>query len=226
MGTSQESGVHGGSPARHIVWDWNSTLFHDIDAVMAATNDSFAAYGLPPITLERYRELYTVPVPRFYEKITGRVPEPQEWAMLDATFQRSYARHAVACALTPGVDDLLAGWLAAGRTQSLLSLTAHDDLMPFVDRFAIADMFLRVDGRIGPPGGGKAEHLARHLKALDADPAGVVVIGDAADDAYAARELGASAVLYTGGSHSRTSLERVGVPVVDTLAEAVALAAG
>ncbi|MET7439947.1 HAD family hydrolase, partial [Streptomyces sp. NPDC005568] len=33
--------------------------------------------------------------------------------------------------------------------------------------------------------------------------------------------VGAKAVLYTGGSHSRASLEVVGVPVVDTLEEAV-----
>lgn len=211
-------------PARHIVWDWNSTLFHDIDAVVAATNDSFAAYGLAPITLDRYRDLYCVPVPKFYEKITGRIPEPDEWALLDATFQKSYAVHVAACALTPGVDMLLDGWRNAGRTQSLLSLTAHEDLMPFVRRFGIDGHFLRVDGRIGPPGGGKAEHLARHLSALAIDPTTVVVIGDAADDAHAAREVGASAVLYSGGSHARASLERVGVPVVDTLEEAVALA--
>lgn len=47
------------------------------------------------------------------------------------------------------------------------------------------------------------------------------MIGDAADDAVAAKHVGALAVLYTGGSHSRASLEAVGVPVVDTLAEAV-----
>lgn len=210
--------------SRHIVWDWNSTLFHDIDAVIAATNDSFAAYGLPPITLERYRELYCVPVPKFYEKLTGRIPEPDEWAMLDATFQKSYARHAVACDLTPGATALLRTWQSAGRTQSILSLTAHDDLMPFVRRFSIDGLFLRVDGRVGPAGGGKAEHLTRHLTALAADPATVVVIGDAADDAHAAHAAGASAILYAGGSHSRASLESVGVPVVDSLAEAVALA--
>ncbi|UGQ09568.1 HAD hydrolase-like protein [Yinghuangia sp. ASG 101] len=212
------------SRVRHIVWDWNSTLFHDIDAVISATNDSFAACGIPPITLERYRELYCVPVPKFYEKVTGRVPGPDEWAVLDAMFQESYARHAAACALTPGADGLLGAWQRAGRTQSLLSLTDHDVLLPFVRRFAIDDFFLRVDGRVGPPGGGKAEHLARHLAALDADPSTIVLIGDAADDAHAAREVGASAVLYTGGSHSRASLEQAGVPVVDTLAEAVALA--
>ncbi|HCA87122.1 MAG TPA: phosphatase, partial [Streptomyces sp.] len=40
----------------------------------------------------------------------------------------------------------------------------------------------------------------------------------------AARHIGARAVLYTGGSHSRGSLERAGVPVVDTLAEAAGTA--
>jgi phosphoglycolate phosphatase-like HAD superfamily hydrolase len=52
----------------------------------------------------------------------------------------------------------------------------------------------------------------------------VVVIGDTVDDAVAAAHVGATAVLYTGGSHSRATLESVGVPVVDNLAEAVALA--
>jgi len=48
-----------------------------------------------------------------------------------------------------------------------------------------------------------------------------VVIGDAVDDALAAAHVGARAVLFTGGSHSRASLEEAGVPVVDTLHEAV-----
>jgi phosphoglycolate phosphatase-like HAD superfamily hydrolase len=65
--------------------------------------------------------------------------------------------------------------------------------------------------------------MVRHLRALaGVQPARTVVIGDAADDAVAARHVGARAVLYTGGSHSRASLEEIGVPVVDTLREAVA----
>ena len=89
--------------------------------------------------------------------------------------------------------------------------------------FGIETHFLRVDGRTGPSGGSKAEHMVRHLTALDGvDPARTVVIGDAADDALAARHVGARAVLYTGGSHGRASLEEAGVPVVDTLGEAVA----
>ncbi|MFE5329978.1 HAD family hydrolase [Embleya sp. NPDC056575] len=208
----------------HLVWDWNSTLFHDLDAIIEATNASFALIGLPPMTLERYRELYCVPVPKFYEKVVGRVPDADEWIRLDQAFQEVYTLHSARCELAVGADELLHAWQREGGTQSLLSLTAHEALMPFVRRFGIEERFVRVDGRVGPPGGGKAEHLVRHLAALERDPADVVLIGDAADDAAAALHVGARVVLYAGGSHARAGLEGVGVPVADSLAEAVELA--
>ncbi len=211
----------------HIVWDWNGTLFHDNDAIIAATNAAFAELGLAPITLERYRELYCVPVPRFYERLMGRLPTAAEWAVMDAAFHRHYTEHRVRCGLAEGVVELLAGWRSAGRSQSILSMYGHDELVPLVRGMGIEAHFIRVDGRRGPSGGSKAEQMVRHLAELGA--AGVeagrtVVIGDAADDAVAARVVGAGAVLYTGGSHSRASLEGVGVPVVDSLGEAVVVA--
>ncbi|MEV0905941.1 HAD family hydrolase [Streptomyces hokutonensis] len=207
----------------HIVWDWNGTLFHDNDAIIGATNAAFAELGLTPITMEEYRTLYCVPVPKFYERLLGRLPTDAEWEVMDDTFHRYYAEHRVVCGLTEGAADLLAGWRTAGRSQSILSMYVHDELVPLVREFGIEPHFIRVDGRTGPSGGSKAEQMVRHLEALtDVDPARTVVIGDAADDAVAALHVGARAVLYTGGSHSRASLEVVGVPVVDSLAEAVA----
>ncbi|MZD07618.1 HAD hydrolase-like protein [Streptomyces sp. SID5785] len=208
--------------AAHIVWDWNGTLFHDNEAVIGATNAAFEEIGLEPITLEKYRALYCVPVPKFYERLMGRLPTDDEWLVMDAAFHRHYASRSGACRLTDGVEGLLAGWQEAGGSQSILSMYEHEALVPLVHGFGIAGRFLRVDGRTGPSGGSKAEHMVRHLGTLDAvAPERTVVIGDAADDAVAALHAGARAVLYTGGSHSRASLEDVGVPVVDTLDEAV-----
>ncbi|MER6211043.1 HAD family hydrolase [Streptomyces sp. NPDC001642] len=207
----------------HIVWDWNGTLFHDNDAIIGATNAAFAELGLTPITMEEYRTLYCVPVPKFYERLLGRLPTDAEWEVMDGTFHRYYTEHRVVCGLTEGAADLLAGWRTAGRSQSILSMYGHEELVPLVREFGIEPHFIRVDGRTGPSGGSKAEHMVRHLGELTGvDPARTVVIGDAADDAVAALHVGARAVLYTGGSHSRASLEAVGVPVVDSLAEAVA----
>ncbi|MDX2700738.1 HAD family hydrolase [Streptomyces ipomoeae] len=207
----------------HIVWDWNGTLFHDNEAIIGATNAAFAELGVGPLTLERYRELYCVPVPKFYERLIGRLPTDEEWEAMDDVFHRYYAEHRVTCELTEGVPELLTEWRSAGRSQSILSMYVHEELVPLVRGFGIEPHFVRVDGRTGPSGGSKAEHMVRHLRRLvGVEAARTVVIGDAADDAVAARYVGARAVLYTGGSHSRASLEGVGVPVVDTLEEAVA----
>ncbi|MFD4375179.1 HAD family hydrolase [Streptomyces sp. NPDC058486] len=209
---------------KHLVWDWNGTLLDDIGAVIGATNAAFAELGLEPLTLERYRELYTVPVPRFYERLMGRLPTDAEWLLMDGTFHRHYWERAEGCALTSGAAELLAARQTTGATQSLLSLAPHAELLPLVRRHGIAERFVRVDGRTDRSTDGKSANMVRHLEALAVPAERIVVIGDAADDAVAAAHVGAKAVLFTGGSHSRASLERVGVPVVDSLEEAVAVA--
>ncbi|MEU8875655.1 HAD family hydrolase [Streptomyces javensis] len=206
----------------HLVWDWNGTLLHDIDAVISATNASFQEIGLPPITLERYRDLYCVPVPRFYERLMGRLPSDEEWAVMDEAFHRHYWELAETSGLAIGARQLLTEWQEAGLTQSLCSLAPHEYLLPLVRTHGIERHFVRVDGRTGQSNTGKAEQMMRHIAALEGvPPQRMVVIGDALDDAVAARHVGARAVLYTGGSHSRASLEAAGAPVVDTLEEAV-----
>lgn len=122
----------GKQEAAHIVWDWNGTLFHDNDAIIGATNAAFVELGLEPITLERYRALYCVPVPKFYERLMGRLPTDAEWEVMDDVFHRYYAEHRVRCGLTEGAVELLAGWRSAGHSQSLLSMYVHDELVPLV----------------------------------------------------------------------------------------------
>lgn len=209
----------------HLVWDWNGTLLDDISAVIGATNAAFAEIGLEPITLARYQELYCVPIPRFYERLMGRLPTDAEWVVMDEAFHRHYTERRVACGLTQGVEELLLEWQSGGRSQSLLSMYGHEQLLPVVRGYGIERHFIRIDGRTGPSGGSKAAHMNRHVAALGGVASDrVVVIGDAVDDAVAAAHVGARAVLYTGGSHSRASLEQAGVPVVDTLEEAVVVA--
>ncbi|WP_098012279.1 HAD family hydrolase [Streptomyces sp. sk226] len=217
-----------GTTRTHLVWDWNGTLLDDTYAVVRATNAAFAEVELEPITPEQYREMYTIPIPRFYERFLGRLPTEAEWERMDGVFHRYYAEQRTACGLTAGADDLLHAWQRAGRSQSLLSMYRHEQLVPVVRGYGIEPRFVRVEGRRGPSGGSKALHMERHFEALAGVdgivPENAVVIGDALDDAVAAAHVGARAVLYTGGSHSRRSLEGAGVPVVDSLAEAVALA--
>ncbi|MFB8088517.1 HAD family hydrolase [Streptomyces sp. NPDC055992] len=209
----------------HLVWDWNGTLLDDNTAVVGATNAAFGEVGLAPITVEQYREMYCIPIPRFYERLMGRLPTDAEWERMDGVFHRHYTEQRDACGLTAGAAELLARWQLTGGSQSIMSMYRHEELVPVVRGFGIEGHFLRVDGRTGPSGGSKAQYMERHLAALEGiSPQRTVVIGDAVDDAVAAAHAGAQAVLFTGGSHSRASLEKAGVPVVDTLADAITLA--
>jgi phosphoglycolate phosphatase-like HAD superfamily hydrolase len=207
----------------HIVWDWNGTLFDDIEAVVAATSEVFAPYGLGPFGVDDFRAFYTRPIWVAYERLLGRPLEDGEWERLDGAWHDSYQRLMVSCGLAADARPTIDVLTAAGHTQSLLSMWRHEQLVPTVTRLGLAGAFRRVDGlRLAEHAGGpKAGLLLRHLAGLGIDPADVILIGDSADDAAAARAAGARAVLYAGGMTARAALERIGVPVVGRLADAV-----
>ena len=214
---------------RHIVWDWNGTLFDDQPLVTRSTNASLSAVGFAVLAADQYQDLYRRPLQDFYLAMVGREFSAPEWELVEAAFSSTYSEGMHTCGLTADALAALDSW--APRPQSLLSMYDHDRLVPLVDAFGLGARLARVDGR--PPAldyGPKTKYLAAHLTHLQAgDPdlvaSEVALVGDCVDDAMAALEVGATAVLYTGGSSSRRNLEAagLGVPVVDSLTEAVAL---
>ncbi|WP_345353518.1 HAD family hydrolase [Actinoallomurus liliacearum] len=204
----------------HIVWDWNGTLFDDIDATVDATNEVFASYGLPMMDRAGFQAIYSRPIWACYERLLGRALEEGEWERLDAAFHDSYHRLMERCRLAADARHAIDALTDAGHTQSLLSMWHHDRLTVAVREHGIGEIFRRVDGlRPGEAGGSKAEFMVRHLSRLGVDPAEVVAVGDSADDAAAARHAGARAILYAGGTQARADLARLGLPVVDRLTE-------
>ncbi len=213
---------------RHVVWDWNGTLLADQHVVLHALNTLLADLDRPPTDMATYRRLYTRPVRVFYERLLGRPVAAHEWAHIDDVYHQAYEAALADAALAHDAHDALAAVEGAGRTQSLLSMARHVHLVPVVERYGIHRRFVRVDGLRGPGGGRKARHLAAHVAAVadvaGDEPARILVVGDATDDAVAARHVGARCVLYDGGSHAREDLERHGVPVVASLVEALDVA--
>jgi phosphoglycolate phosphatase-like HAD superfamily hydrolase len=204
----------------HLVWDWNGTLLDDLEIVVAATNVAFASIGGPTVTADEHRRDFRRPVGDYYAGVLGRPVTQDEFALLDDVFHRSYRESLDAVALTVDAREAMAAWTG---TQSLLSMWFHHELVPTVDRFGLS--FLRVDGLREPLGGGfKAAHLKAHLAELGLDGTAVCLIGDSADDAHAAAAAGARCVLYTGGFTHPDNLHACGVPMADSLLEAVKLA--
>lgn len=209
--------------ARHIVWDWNGTLLDDNHAVVAAVNTVCGHYGRDHVDLDQWRAVFDRPLLRTYEEVLGRSLDERDWAHIDAVYHEAYRELLHTCGLADGVPTVLHEWARAGRTQSLLSMWFHEELVPLVSEFGLDPLMQRVDGlRPGTVGGGsKAEHLERHLADLRLDPSEVVLVGDVADDANAAARVGADCVLVTTGVMPRGKLRATGFPVVDSVSEAV-----
>lgn len=194
-----------------------STPSYDGDAVCAG-------FGREPITLDHWRSVFSRPLLECYERLLGQPLDAAAWARVNTVYHDHYRGLLPLCRLADGAPEHLRAWGERGRTQSLLSMWYHDELVVLVDEFGLTELFTRIDGlREEAQGGSKAAHLATHLTALELDPADVVLIGDVVDDAEAAAHVGASCVLVTTGVMSRTKLESTGVPVADSITEALAL---
>jgi phosphoglycolate phosphatase-like HAD superfamily hydrolase len=210
--------------AKHIVWDWNGTLLDDNEAVLAAVNKVCAGFDRAFITLEHWQSIFSRPLLQCYERLLERNLSTEDWVTLDVLYHNEYRELLSTCKLAAGVPDGLRAWQASGRTQSLLSMWFHDELVPLITEYGLADLFVRVDGlRHATGGGSKAEHLAEHLDAQGLDAADVVLVGDVVDDAEAAAHVGTGCVLVTTGVMSRSALEATGMPVVDSVDEALGL---
>lgn len=206
------------------MWDWNGTILDDNDAVVAAVNAVCAAYGRAPVDLEHWRSIYRRPLRDCYSELLGHDLSAEDWAEIDRRYHDAYRGLLPTTRLTPGIPDELRRWRAAGGTQSLLSMWFHDELVPMVTDHGLADLFTRIDGlRVTVGGHGKTDHLREHLAALALDPADVLLVGDVLDDAVAAEAAGARCVLVTTGVSGRATLRAGGVPVVDSIAEALLL---
>lgn len=214
---------------RHVIWDWNGTLFDDLHLVVEAVNRGLATRGVGPITLDDYRDHYTRPVVDFYVRLLGRPVDEAEWRHLDEVFHRAYAATLQHARLAPDAEEALRSAERAGVTQSLLSMFPHDELVPLVQKLGIDRYLSRIDGLRGATGSRKVGYLEDHMAELigelpgEVRPAEVLVVGDTPDDAEAAAQVGARCVLYESGSHHRRDLEATGAPVADSLVQALHL---
>jgi phosphoglycolate phosphatase-like HAD superfamily hydrolase len=212
----------------HIVWDWNGTLFADTAACVDATIEAFKTAGLATVTREQYQRHHIRPISTFYDRLAMRALTAAEHDRLVELYFAGYARRQSDAGLTPGALDVLRRWQAIGGTQSVLSMHPHDSLVELLDRHGITRYLVLVDGATGELSSSKVPRLREHLARLSIPAARVLVVGDAVDDAIAARECGTQCVLYHAGedaSHSRERLVELGVPVVDAFAAVLATTA-
>lgn len=212
-------------PVRQILWDWNGTLLDDLWYAIGVRNRIFPLFGLPTMdSLEEYYQQFTFPVKLYYERagVTDENFDQVAHAWMD-----EYVRGHESIPLHQDAADTVHRLRSAGLRQVVLSASKLEILRKQLECYPALDgCFDEVLGLSDIYARSK-EAIGRAYLERCGIPAGEsVMLGDTLHDADVARAMGAQCILVARGHQSRETLETAGVPVCDSLAEAVDLLLG
>lgn len=203
---------------KHIIWDWNGTLWDDTWLCVEINNHMLANRGLPLIDIAVYQEKLCFPVDKYYCQL-GFDYDEEPYARLAEEFIEEYTERRYECGLHGGARELIMELKGKGIPQAVLSAYQHDTLLQAVEYFKLTEHFDAIIGLNDIYASGKVENGLKYISKLHLDPAKILFIGDTVHDFEVAEAMGIQCVLVAHGHNSRPRLEACGVPVFDSLSE-------
>ncbi len=203
---------------KHIIWDWNGTLLDDARLCHEIINEIIVENNLPAVSFERYLEVFTFPVRKYYEAV-GLPVENGEFERLGKIFMEEYEKRKLLAPLHEGARETLEKIASNGVGQSVLSAYSTDKLEDTLAKFSIREYFTKVAGLDNIYAAGKTEVGKRLVASLNLAENEAVMIGDTLHDAEVARTIGADAVLIAHGHQSERRLRESGNVVVSSFEE-------
>jgi phosphoglycolate phosphatase len=199
-----------------IIWDWNGTLLNDTVMAVQAMNQMLERRGLPILSVDRYKSVFTFPVKDYYQKIGFDFQEePFEVPALE--FIGLYNSRVKDCSLHCDTLKVLAHFQSVGVKQYILSAMEQAVLNDCLKHYQIEGFFEHVSGLDNFYAASKMVNGHRLIAELKLDPRELVFIGDTVHDFEVATELGCPCILIAGGHQSKAVLRATGVLVIDSI---------
>jgi phosphoglycolate phosphatase len=203
---------------KHIIWDWNGTLWDDTSLCTEINNHMLQRRGLPEIDISVYQDKLCFPVDQYYCQL-GFNYATDPYNVLAEEFIAEYTERRYECGLHDGAHELIAELKEREIPQSVLSAYQQDTLVESVDYFKLTPFFDSIIGLNDIYAAGKVENGLKYIEQLEIDPCSVLFLGDTIHDFEVADAMGVKCVLIAHGHNSRPRLEACGVPVFASLPE-------
>lgn len=203
---------------KHIIWDWNGTILNDVGLCVELINWLLTSRSLPKVDINTYREVFTIPVKIYYEKLEFDF-EKESFEKLGRIWMDEYERRKFECSLFDGVTELLIKINNLGIGQSILSAYSQYTLDELVEHYGLGNYFTHVVGLDNIYAASKL-HLGKDLmNRLGNGKGETLLIGDTVHDFEVASEIGADCVLVANGHQGKNVLLNCGVMVCDSIRE-------
>ena len=201
----------------HLFWDFNGTIFSDMQAGIDAVNRMLGDRGLPIIAdMEAYREIFDFPIKEYYRKL-GFDFDKEPYEVLAPIWVELYLENCCSAGIVDGVDTVVKAVAKTETKQVILSACEKDMLCDQLAELGVIEYFDEIIGLDDIHAAGKL-HLAREWR--DKNPeAKILFVGDTTHDAETAEVLGADCLLFTGGHQSKERLLTTGCETIDGIVE-------
>lgn len=203
---------------KKIVWDWNGTLFDDLDLCHDCVNHILQKHGYQKLkTIHDYKNVFGFPIVDYYAK-AGFDFSKTPFEVLANEYMDLYTPKSFSCSLNEQALDALSYVVEQGDSQIILSASKIENLEDQLELFQLDDYIESIWG-IRDIYANSKEAIAHEFMKTCKDE--VWFIGDSIHDYEVAKSVGANCVLVSCGHQSKVRLQTCEVPVFDSLMEGV-----
>lgn len=201
-----------------IIWDWNGTLLNDTGLAVQSMNQMLLRRGLPVLSVDCYKSVFTFPVKDYYQKIGFDFQEEpfEVFALEFIDYYNSLVHH---CCLHPDALKALNYFQSIGVKQYILSAMEQEVLNDCLKHYQIDFFFEHVSGLDNIYASSKAANGHRLIAEMKLNANDVLLVGDTVHDFEVATELNCKCVLIADGHQSKEVLRATGALVIDSLSQ-------
>ena len=139
---------------KHIIWDWNGTLFDDIHLCVDVMNGILRKNKMSEISVDHYKNIFTFPVLNYY-KLLGLDTSEENFKKLSIEFISQYESRKTECLLADDAKLILEEISSRDIKQSILSAYTEETLEDLVKEMKIRRHFENIVGLDNIYAGGK-----------------------------------------------------------------------
>ncbi|MDA3860568.1 MAG: HAD family hydrolase [Melioribacteraceae bacterium] len=205
---------------KHVIWDWNGTLFNDVELCASIMNQLLEEVNLPKISIDEYRDVFTFPVIDYYKALGHDVGE-ENWQKISHQFINAYEENKYQFKIYSDAQMVLEHIKDLGISQSILSAYKQETLDELVAHFNLSKYFIKLVGLDNIFAASKLDNGIKWMKELGFAKGEVLLVGDTLHDCEVAEAIGADSVLLSLGHQSREKLNGCKIPIIDNLSELI-----
>lgn len=195
-----------------VAFDWNGTILSDVTACLKADDAALIALGHKPISLNKFRETFEIPVLNFYAKLGLDVKNsPEKFEQSEKIFHETYDKLSAQAKTRLGTRKLLR-YLEKHKIPAIIfsnHITGHINW--HLKRLVLEKHFRHIiaNEKIGMAlvKRAKGEKLKSYLQGNNIQGEETLIIGDTTEEIEIAKELGAVCCAVKGGYSTSARLK-------------------